>query len=273
MNWRHSKPPPLPFVSLLMPVHFNASLHLVSEHPDIRTPPGPTRTHPEKKTNRCTAGNYCPSGAMPEQACPQGYYSLDGASNCTGCSPGFSCATASAAPAACSPGTFSVALATNCTSCAPGYYCPNTQAAEFYECPTGTYSTGGASSCQACSPGFYCPLSTVAVELACPDGYYAGGGADNCTACAAGFTCSADGSSLVACELGYYSQSGATDCVPCPAGFYCPDPATVSVSFHLKKKCLILLLLFVGEVCKSCTTPIYWSVLIWCLYIESCEML
>lgn len=167
---------------------------------------------------------------MPEQACPLGHYSLEGASNCTECPAGFQCSSRSSTPVACRPGTFSVTAATNCTSCAPGYYCPFTDSVDFYECPEGTYATGDASSCEACSPGFYCPEKTVDMEIGCPDGYFASGGAANCTACAAGFACSSDGTSIVACESGYYSQAGATECVGCPVGYYCPN--TDSVRFE-----------------------------------------
>lgn len=202
-------PSPTPHIFSCSPITFAPTFYLCSNG----GPPTP---------NRCTAGFYCPSTAMPEQACPDGYYSVAGASSCTECPAGFSCASTASTPVACDPGSFAIAASSNCTSCAPGFYCPSTDSTLAYECPLGTYSIGGASSCMPCTQGFYCPFTNAAVEIACPDGYYAAGSAGNCTGCPAGFACSADGSSLLACDPGYYSQAGVTDCVSCPEGYHCP---------------------------------------------------
>ena len=169
----------------------------------LRTPPFVPRP-PMKYCNLTTTST--------TYNCPDGWYSLGGAWNCTVCPAGYYCPTDSTdgKPLACTGGATSAAGSTTCQVCPAGFSCPNayTQIA----CVTGTYSLSNQTSCTVCPPGSYCPSTTLA-PISCPAGTFSiGGSVAFCTSC-----------NSTASTAYYQNETNKTTCNICPAGYMCPN--------------------------------------------------
>ena len=185
---------------------------------------------------QCPAGSFCQNTSSLPTECPDGYYSLDCATECTPCPPGYSCSAKDTLPVICDVGLYSPGLSTSCLSCGPGvvclegssannvsnnicplgYYCPDGVSA--LGCPTGTFGnkTGltDSAECSICPPGFFCPEGTSGYprdELQCPIGHY----------CLQGTMTMFEHP----CPDGTFSTTFSLEredqCVVCPAGRYC----------------------------------------------------
>ena len=99
----------------------------------------------------CDAGYACPDPASSEVACTEGYFSAEGADNCTRCA----------------NNEISNALHTACDPCPAGKSCSDPTLMPS-DCSAGDYAMVGDGVCQSCPAGSRCP-TTSSVE-ACPAG-------------------------------------------------------------------------------------------------------
>jgi len=211
----------------------------------------------------CSAGYYCPIGAVAEILCPVGRY----------CPPNV------AIGFVCDSGTYTVStgltLQSQCTSCPETKYCDGGDLLGI--CAAGYFCKGGSGSATPtvdlsayvtivsqydylltqnnaqCPPGHYCPQGTL-VPVQCPDTkvYQSthASAAAQCTECPAGTKCIPGNPVPQDCDLGYYcpfsepvtpcpvGRYGATvglkaapECTVCPAGFSCNAPGCTSSNY------------------------------------------
>lgn len=102
----------------------------------------------EEQCANCTTGYYCDTGLYDRnKKCDAGYFCLSGAhkkdQSGLECPTGFYCLEGTKMPVACPDGKYSLRGATsedNCTDCLPGYYCVRyITASAMVECPPGFY--------------------------------------------------------------------------------------------------------------------------------------
>ena len=164
---------------------------------------------------------------MDPKVCDAGYYSTDGATECTICAAGRYCPTA---------GTDETTYLANV--CPAGKLCPegtdvDPTADANYDCPVGQYCLAGALASTDCPAGTYRDTPGADVDTDCTDtpaGFYTGAGADSFaeTPCDKGYYCplGSTGPQTTPCPEGTFrDETGAgvdTDCDECPAGSYCP---------------------------------------------------
>ena len=123
------------------------------------------------QVSQCEAGTYQPFiRSVDCFICPNGTYSITGASRCEICPAGTASDQSSARCEPCDPGTYSVAGDVSCRDCPPGTYSPG----------------GGMSSCMPCLPGSYNDEYGASICKPCSTGWeMAAAGATNCTECPA----------------------------------------------------------------------------------------
>lgn len=123
----------------------------------------------------CDGGAYC-SGSS-SQACPSGYTSLPGSSECT-------------IPLSCEPGFYQ--YAGRCTMCGKGSYCPD--GINQMRCPEGTYGTKSSAKGfdEACAK---CPAGTY-------NKYTGSSNISSCLECAAGVSTEGSGWCRNSCPAG-----------------------------------------------------------------------
>ena len=190
----------------------------------------------------CTAGNYCPAGAVREIPCPPGQY-CQGANRDSpnaNCSAGYFCLGSATTPTPSNNSTEGGNI------CPAGYYCPAGSSSPI-PCSPGTYrATTGASQfsdCINCDAGSYCSaIGSSAVTGTCNAGFYcpAGSTVANQNICGAGHRCPIGSGSQVACtDPDYQDQKGQSVCKTCAAGYICTQtsrtlcrPDQSSLSFY-----------------------------------------
>ena len=204
----------------------------------------PTGTYPS--SGPCTAGHYCPVGAVLPVACPAGTYSPNAQNtavgDCTSCPVGKYCeGTANTAPDGdCDAGYYCTGGSITATQfMTPAGYFTVAGAAVTSPCIPGTYQTATATSaCLTCPPGYYCPnysMTTIALHL-CPAGSFCPTGSINTSPCPIGTYAENAGNDA--------KYSGCTPCTPgsycasegltaptglCTAGYYCTQNATMAI--------------------------------------------
>ena len=188
---------------------------------------------PEDPCRRCTAGEYCPGGAGPAQACSDGQWDEDAdpATPCVAhaeCAAGTRVRTAGSATQnvvceGCASGTFSDAAnapeCTQWTDCSVGQYVlsPGNATSDRVcaECESGESSD--VTNAGACTKPGDCPAGTVqtiaATETTPPE----------CEACARGTYCAGGVAEAAECAMGSFDDDAdpATPCVSksiCVAG-------------------------------------------------------
>ena len=191
------------------------------------------------------AGTPCSAGYYGKSSGAASYSSGDCAGMCTA---GFYCPEG----AVCANGATDAGACTIPKSCTGGFYCLAgsttsdgiVRAGSATPCPIGSYSTGGASTpaCTPCDAGLYGDATTQFASTCtgpCAAGYFCASGSTNAqgdvgsgsTPCALGYFClagslSRDGiigaGSATPCPIGSYSTGGASTpaCTPCDAGLY-----------------------------------------------------
>ena len=203
----------------------------------------------------CPNGYFCSNTSEAPIECPNGYYSLGGATECTPCPAGHYCPTSSALPILCDQGTFSAGLASTCSLCTAGQFCMDgstSNSSSMNICPLGSYCPDGATKlkcpagtfgnrtgltdalqCSLCPPGFYCPEGTVGypgADLECPTGHYC----LQMTSSKFEYPCP-DGTYSI--TLGLHREDQCLICQPgkyctggdgsggkvCPSGHFCPE--------------------------------------------------
>lgn len=183
----------------------------------------------------CRAGEYW-DGSMCA-ACPQGTFSIAGATTCSKCPDGYTTAEEGSSYCdACQEGY--VWLDGFCEQqyeldpqgvCQPGYRpndnggcspCPidsyGSDGTNCYRCQTGyTTNKTGSTSCDICEEGYYSDNGVCRPH--CQAGYYWDG--SNCQICAPGSYSSKGSLSCTACSRNTYQPSaGQSTCISCPVG-------------------------------------------------------
>ena len=183
----------------------------------------------------CRAGEYW-DGSMCA-ACPQGTFSIAGATTCSKCPDGYTTAEEGSSYCdACQEGY--VWLDGFCEQqyeldpqavCQPGYRpndnggcspCPidsyGSDGTNCYRCQTGyTTNKTGSTSCDICEEGYYSDNGVCRPH--CQAGYYWDG--SNCQICAPGSYSSKGSLSCTACSRNSYQPSaGQSTCISCPVG-------------------------------------------------------
>jgi len=118
----------------------------------------------------CEAGSYQPFTKSDNcLLCPNGTYSIPGASRCEICPAGTASGEGSPRCDPCGAGTYSIVGDVACRDCPPGTYSPG----------------GGMTSCMPCLPGSYNDEYGASICKPCSTGWeMAAAGATNCTECA-----------------------------------------------------------------------------------------
>lgn len=212
----------------------------------------------------CHAGTYLSATGQVSQknctSCPQGYYSVPGASSCTLCSAGnyssspavnptcTSCpvgtsstvgSVASIACQDCSAGNYSPGPGTTCIGCAIGLYLPTAgsiESSKCLPCPQGTSSSiiGAQSlaSCVSCSSGFYSATVGSTSCSSCPAGQAQdASGQPNCVACSISQFAYTQGSySCQECPIGRTSTQASSNCPLAAAGRYLSTAAALTAT-------------------------------------------
>ena len=180
--------------------------------------------------SQCTISTV-PSGGSD---CDAGQYSLAGLA-CVDCPYGYYCPNTASSPIPCSPGYYTTTKEIECHRCPAGKYCDYTGYADpahvsdgIKTCAEGHYSLGGLPYCLGAPPGMYCTASRDTL-LPCPAETYSHGLQDTCTACVAGEYCE-DAKSVQDCPVGYQSVAGSLlYCTPCQPGYSCATTSTAPV--------------------------------------------
>lgn len=225
----------------------------------------------------CPAGRFSPNnatqGAGPIRCESFPSVCTDSATDCIDCLGGSKCLVNSVEPTACGVGFFSSDGASDCSTCEAGHYCgsnttnlssmisgggdwSNTEdlAGRCFDgtwcpegmesapnmaknaCPRGNYCPSGTQYPLACPAGKYLPSEGGASESDCivtPQGYYTISGASNLTGlCDPGYFCGlgSTGPRETPCPDAtynpYYGRATSDDCSLCVSGGYCPQASS-----------------------------------------------
>lgn len=161
---------------------------------------------------RCPAGQACSKvqGVQRVESCLKGYFSKEGASDCTKCGEGqYTEETGS----------------TVCESCPEGKACYLSQGVQIVEsCKNGTYSPGNSTKCLQCPLGKYTTDDEAAECMECPEGYSCRqiNGELHVEICPVGTYSDGYCNTCNPCQNGTYNvKEGSTECQICPAGKAC----------------------------------------------------
>eukprot|EP00808_Paulinella_micropora_P007629 g34176.t1 len=167
-----------------------------------------------RSRNSSDAATECP-------ICLRGYYQHEkGNATCKMCSPGkYIDSNGASTCFSCTRGFFSLEGADECTECPGGMISANDEATSCSVCPAGQYSPPGSYACISCSPGFY-SKSNAPTCKACPPGTSAYGfGSTTCLGCALGEFAVEGAPQCLKCDVGTFGGSSTTgSCDQCPAG-------------------------------------------------------
>lgn len=193
-------------------------------------------------TGPCSAGYYCPAGTMTANfyPCPAGTYNpwTNGSAyvDCVKCTAGNFCGSGASSPTACTAGSYcpTLGLSAVFAPCPAGYRCP-AGTANPIPCGQGFTSAVGATTCSACPAGYYCELAATATPQACFAGTYCSGGKGEepdftNNPCPRGYYCPAGTTAPVGCPAGTYQPilgaKTAAECLVCPEGSWCAMNST-----------------------------------------------
>ena len=173
----------------------------------------------------CPAGKACPTIMQNHMHdCPEGTYSLGGATYCEVCPGGHECQGRNSRKS-CGIGYFSRPGSESCTKCPAGYYCPYNNAPHALPCPPGSFSGEGKAVCEVCPQGTACG-SRIKQE-SCASKQLALKGSHVCLECPGGLSCT--GGASAPCPVGEYAVASNSTCKPCPEGSYCPNGMTYPI--------------------------------------------
>jgi len=200
-----------------------------------------TATQP-RACKECDAGTYSSmSNAFECPTCPSGWWSTNGAANCTLCFD------------TCEVGHF---ILVNCTSktnkrckkCNAGTYSDTEDSLNCTACENGWWSRPGESECHNCTdcyPGHQISSNCTSTQdrqcMECPKGFYeAGENSYSCSPCINGTNWSPSGATectnCTQCEPGHYQSVSCTFdtagvCAVCPAGTYTSKHSEADLSY------------------------------------------
>ncbi|PHJ19753.1 gcc2 and gcc3 domain-containing protein [Cystoisospora suis] len=170
--------------------------------------------------SRCSAGGFCPEGAIQKFPCPAGTYNpREGGESDQACEP-------------CPAGKYcsGTTRETPDGDCSAGFVCTGA-AASADEAPAepGHYTEEGATEQSPCSPGSYTEKYGQSQCTPCPSGYFCDEpGMSSLKMCPASTYCEESSESPTKCPAGTFSatplQSTIAGCQDCPPGHFCPTP-------------------------------------------------